>query len=136
MKYGLPVSLHCKRTPAASSWPPAFLPPGFHIISQSPSLGPLNHPLLYLQIGLEPGLQSPLNWWRISMVVAWSRRLSRFTLSTLVMKPGYSHVSKGNFSQQQQTDRVSLRCVAVVRTFGYHVGEIYPFSKHVACLES
>lgn len=91
LKYGLPASLHCKRTPAASSWPPVFLPPGFHTISQSPSLGPLSHPLLlYLQTSL-----GGFPW--LSPGQGDSPGHSIY----LAMKPGYSHVSKGNFSQQQ-----------------------------------
>lgn len=84
MKYGLPASLHCKRAPAASSWPPAFLPPGFHTISQSPSLGPLNHPLLYLQIGLESGLES------IKLVEDFHGcRLAKETLPVHAIYPGH-----------------------------------------------
>lgn len=47
----------------------------------------------------------------------------------------YSHVSEGNFSQQDQAYWVSLGRVAVVGTLGDHVGEIDPLTKHVARLE-
>ena len=44
----------------------------------------------------------------------------------------FIHVSKGNFSQQDQAYWVSLGRVAVVGTLGDHVGEIDSLTKHVA----
>lgn len=60
-------------------------------------------------------------------------------LPTIVPHPSSakadSHVPEGNFSQQDQTDGVSLRRVAVVGTLRHHVCEVDSLPKHVACLE-
>lgn len=72
-------------------------------------------------------------------LVHWARTGSPVMVAKGVLRPArgqaHSHVSKGNFSQQDQAYGVSLGRVAVVGTLGHHVGEVDPFTKHVAGLE-
>lgn len=73
--------------------------------------------------------------WLLSTALNKPRRLSWSTWPTLASESRYSHVSEGNFSQQYQADRVSLRGVAVVGALGHHVSKVDPLPKHVARLQ-